>query len=226
MVLGRVTEAGSQRPLEDVSVTAHGTDRVVLSGSGGWYILSGLPPGSYEIRAEHFGYVTARDSVTVGPGAAISIDFQLSAEPLLLDSLEVLSAPPTLGASGHRIVIGREELEKRKASSTTQLLQGLVAGVTQTTTTGQAGASTRIRMRGGRSLEDRPPLFYVDGVRVGSALIAGPGGTGQVLTFLDNINPADIERIEIVRPAEAALLYGTDAGGGVILIFTRRERLA
>ena len=57
---------------------------------------------------------------------------------------------------------------------------------------------------------------------MGSARVTGPTGTEGVLTFLDNINPADIQRIEILYAAEATTLFGTDAAGGAILIYTKR----
>ena len=78
-----------------------------------------------------------------------------------------------------------------------------------------------------RSLRENAPLFFVDDVRVGSSDFRGPPGTGgSVLAFLDNISPTDIDRIEILHASEATLLYGTDAAGGVILIFTKRGGLS
>jgi outer membrane cobalamin receptor len=84
------------------------------------------------------------------------------------------------------------------------------------------GSASRIRIRGVRSLQESPPLFFVDGVRIGSARMGGPTGTGGVLTFLGNLNPRDLDRIEILHASEATTLFGTDAAGGAILIFTRR----
>ena len=66
------------------------------------------------------------------------------------------------------------------------------------------------------------PLFYVDDVKVASARFGGPVGTESMLTFLDNISPADIDRIEILKNPDATLLYGAEARGGVILIYTKR----
>ncbi|MFC1661173.1 TonB-dependent receptor plug domain-containing protein [Gemmatimonadota bacterium] len=223
-ILGRISDeaTGAILPTALVSVTGPGLS--VLSGDEGWYFLTGIPEGRQEISVVLIGYGTVRETVLVRPGDAITLDFQLKAEAIPIDEVRVVAEPRLRENLTHRKVISSEEIVRRQAGTVTQLLQGLVPGMTQTVTSGDVGAAARIRIRGVRSLEDTPPLFFLDGVRIGSAGFNAPTGAGgSVLTFLDNINPKDIDRIEILHATEATILYGTNASGGAVLIFTRRR---
>lgn len=222
-IVGRITEAATGAPLPEALVSVSGTGRQIRSGENGWYFLTGVPAGVHEITVGLLGYAVVRDTVELAPGDALSADFQLPAEPIPVDELVISAEADPLRNLTHRRVISREELEGRHASTMNQLLQGLVPGVTQTVTSGEAGAAPQVRIRGVRSLRPNPPLFIIDGVRVTSARTGGPPGTGSILSFLDVITPRDVDRIEILHASEATTLYGTDAAGGAILIFTRRR---
>lgn len=199
-----------------------GTGLGIISGSQGWYLLAGIPPGAQEVAVELLGYRSVTRSIEVLAGEPIPLDLKLAGEAIQMDSLVVTAEPVAERRLGHRTVIGRDEIESRRASTLTELLQGTVAGLSLTRPSGQVGAAPRIRIRGVRSLQVSPPLFFVDDVLVGNSGFEGPVGTSSTLQFLDNINPADIDRIEVITAAEATLLYGTNAGGGVILIYTKR----
>lgn len=221
-VFGRVLGGPEDGTLANALVGIPGTALRVLSGDEGWFFLTGVPTGWHEITVELPGFALAIDTIEVQADSALHLDFRLQPEPVPLDELVVSADAQAGGGYAHRKIISREDIDRRQALTTTQLLQGLVPGVTQTVTSGDVGAAAQIRIRGTRSLEGTPPLFFLDGVRVGAARFAGPPGTEGVLTFLDNINPADIQRIEILYAAEATTLFGTDAAGGAILIYTKR----
>jgi outer membrane cobalamin receptor len=221
-VFGRVLGGTENATLANALVAIPGTTLRVLSGDEGWFFLTGLPAGVHEVSVELPGFALALDTVEIRADSALHLDFHLQPDPVLLDELVVSADAQKDGAMAHRRIITREDIDRRQASTVTQLLQGLVPGVTQTSTSGDVGAASQIRIRGVRSLRDSPPLFVVDGVRVGSSRLSGPVGTEGVLTFLDNINPEDIQRIEILYAAEATTLFGTDAVGGAILIYTKR----
>jgi TonB-dependent starch-binding outer membrane protein SusC len=92
---------------------------------------------------------------------------------------------------------------------------------------GKSGQGSRIVLRGAASIsQSNEPLIYVDGIRIDNSSSSGISTTtaGASWSGLDDINPADIERVEIIRGASAATLYGTEASAGVIQIFTRRGR--
>lgn len=221
-VFGRVFGGTENTTLSNALIALPGTASRVLSGDEGWFFLTGLPAGRHEITVELPGFALAVDTVVVQADSAIHLDFRLQPEPVPLDELVVSADAQAKGAMAHRRVITREDIDRRQASTVTQLLQGLVPGVTQTVTSGDVGSAAQIRIRGVRSLGGTPPVFFVDGVRVGSAYFDGPAGTESVLAFLDNINPKDIQRIEILYASEATTLFGTDAAGGAILIITKR----
>lgn len=221
-VFGRVIGGPEDATLANALVSVPGTTLRVLSGEEGWFFLTGLPAGRHEITVELPGFSLGLDTVEVQADNAVHLDFRLEPEPVPLDSLVVSAEARAGGAMANRRIITREDINRRQASTVSQILQGLVPGVTQTRTSGDVGAAAKIRIRGVRSLEDTPPLFFVDGIRVGSAGFASPAGTENILTFLDNINPEDIERIEILYAAEATTFFGTDAVGGAILIYTKR----
>jgi outer membrane cobalamin receptor len=94
-------------------------------------------------------------------------------------------------------------------------LQGRVLGLELVPGSGQVGAGTRVNVRGVNSARNTPPLVFLDGVLTRSA-----GGTSDV-TILDQLNPNDVLLIEVFRGPAATTLYGTDAAGGVIRIYTK-----
>jgi outer membrane receptor protein involved in Fe transport len=221
-VVGRVTSADAGTNLPNAIVSITGTGISVLTGEAGWYFLVRVPTGRHEITVELPGYFEVTDTIELELDDALVLDFQLEPDPIPVEELVVSAEVQPSANLAQARVIGQEEIARRQANTVTQLLQGLVPGLTQTVTSGDVGAAAQIRLRGTRSLEASPPLFFVDGVLVASAHFGGPAGTGSILTFLDNINPRDIQRIEILHAAEATTLFGTDAVGGAILIFTKR----
>ena len=221
-VLGRITDVSTGEPLAGAVVQVAPGGPGVLSGDEGWYFLTGIPEGRRELTIDLLGFAPVAESIQVLGGEAGSLDFQLRPEAIALDELLVSVERGEARSLGHRTVISQERIQDPRPNSMSELLQGLVPGVVLTTTSGQAGASRRVRIRGVRSLQESLPLFFMDGVRVGSARIQGPPGTSQTLAFLDSIHPRDVQRIEIIRNPEATLLYGADARGGVILIFTKK----
>ena len=114
----------------------------------------------------------------------------------------------------------------RAAPSLSQALQGQVAGLMMTQSSPQAGAAPHIALRGRNSVnQGDSPLVYVDGVRMYARRAdTRPSGGGIDAQYnpLAHIKAEDIERIEVVRGPAATTLYGTEASGGVIQIFTRR----
>jgi TonB-dependent SusC/RagA subfamily outer membrane receptor len=112
------------------------------------------------------------------------------------------------------------------------LLQGRLAGVTVTEGSGNSGSGADIRLRGNVSATmSNTPLIYIDGVRAksepypSSSAANQPDGSSGMADFgspLSDINPEDIERVEIVKGPAATTLYGTEAAAGVIQIFTKR----
>src|SRR6185295_9345318 len=118
-----------------------------------------------------------------------------------------------------------ELTEKSRILSVDQLLKGRTAGVMMNISQSAVGASGQIKIRGTKSISlPSDPALYIDGVKVNNADDRGISIGGPGINRISDINPADIDRIEVVRGAAAATLYGTQGSNGVIQIFTKRGR--
>ena len=225
-VSGVVTDQTSGRPLPEVQVSVAGTQRGSISDQQGRYTIRGVPAGTYEIRARRVGYEPASQRVTVGAGATATVNFAMSESALQLQEV-VVSA--VTGAQERRVEIGTNvgqinvaTLQKGPITKMADVLQGRVAGVTLQGATGTSGGGQRIRIRGANSLSlSNEPLIFIDGVRASNSA-GGYALGGQDYSRLNDINPEEIENIDILKGPAAAALYGSVANNGVILITTKR----
>ena len=222
---GRVTDAGSMQPLEAVVVSIEGTSFGALTNASGGYILLTFPPGEYTVRATRVGYRDGEETVTVSAGGTAQLDFQLNQTAIALDELVVTGAGIVTEKRklGNTITtINTAALENAPVSDFSQLIAGREPGVVALPSSGYTGEGARIRIRGSASLTQlNEPIVYVDGIRVDRSAVTSFNGQGSP-SRLDDIPPESIERIEILKGAAAATLYGTEASNGVIQIFTKR----
>src|SRR5690606_31609009 len=123
--------------------------------------------------------------------------------------------------------VGRVEMQSMEMAPITKVqdvLAGRVAGVTMMTSSGTLGTASRIRIRGANSLTlSNEPVVYVDGIKI-STSTGGLSVGGQAVSRLNDIDPNEIENIEILKGPAASALYGTAASNGVMLITTKRGR--
>lgn len=191
----------------------------------GAYVIENVPAGDYQLEVRFIGYSTSRQSVTVASGQTVTIDFRLGASAINLDEVVVTGAggPVEKRKLGNSITsIDVASLQDAPISNFSEVLQGREPGVVGLPSGGQTGEGARIRIRGTASLsQSNEPIVYIDGVRAnnGGGLTFGGGGSPS---RLDDINPDAIERVEILKGAAAATLYGSEASNGVIQIFTKR----
>jgi len=231
-VRGQVTDAATQRPLSGTQISLVGTQRGGLANSSGQYLILNVPVGTYTVRAEIIGFGFQEMDVTVSAGEVAVANFALSQQAINLEELVVTG---TAGRTQKR-AIGNSVATVNTAAITeiapiqdvTELLTARAPGLTLMANGGEAGAGSKIRIRGAGSLNaGLDPVIYVDGVRIESALQgnfdSGWGGS-QASSPLDAINPDDIESIEVIKGPAAATLYGAEAAGGVIQIITKKGR--
>jgi iron complex outermembrane receptor protein len=115
------------------------------------------------------------------------------------------------------VAVGAKDFQKGNINSAEQLLVGKVAGLSVTTGGGSAGGGSRLRIRGGASLNaSNDPLLVIDGVPVDGNGISGSAN------LLNTINPNDIESMTILKDASATALYGSRASNGVIIVTTKK----
>jgi len=231
-LVGKVTNGATGQPLAGVHVAIEGTSLGALTDANGRYAIARVPAGEVTVRARPLGYAEVVRSVTV-EGEQTVADFALAEEALSLDALVVTG---TAGQARQREVgntIAQINIAKvdEPVATVDQLLQGRATSVTVTPPGGSFGAGAAIRLRGNVSVSlSNQPLIFVDGVRQtaesyplnASSANFPHYGPGAVMSPLNDINPADIERIEIVKGPAAATLYGSEASAGVIQIFTKK----
>jgi TonB-linked SusC/RagA family outer membrane protein len=224
-----VIDVGTRRPLANVQVSISGGSGGGATNSVGFIRLLNVPVGARLLRVRLLGYAPTTRNIDVTAGGLAKVEFTLQQSAL------ELNAVVTTGTGGSQV-------EARKLGSTvatveapqnapiknfTDILQGREPGVVALPSSGVAGEGARIRIRGNASLsQSNEPIVYIDGVRVDNGGSFGRGfvstGGGGNPSRLDDIDPSSIEKLEILKGASAATLYGTEASNGVILITTKK----
>jgi TonB-linked SusC/RagA family outer membrane protein len=207
-ITGRVVDSTTHQPLAGVTVSVEGTTRGTATESDGTFRLSGVPQGNQVIRARRIGYNPQLRSVAVGTGATASVDFALMPSASLLDQVVVVgySTQRKSDITGAVATVDVADLESRRVADVAQVLQGQVAGVQITQSTGAPGEEISIRIRGEGTIGNNSPLFIVDGIPT------------RDISFL---NPADMNSLTVLKDAAAASIYGSRASAGVIVITTK-----
>ena len=221
-ITGTVTDGSSMRPLDAVQVYVPGTSVGTLTNSSGRYLMLNVPVGEVTVRVERVGYGQTEQTVTVAAGQTATLDFTLATSAVMLDEIVITGA----GQATERRRLGNtvaavdlERLQEAPIANFSEALQGRTPGVTLSQSGGMAGEASEIRIRGTSSLtQSNNPIIYIDGIRVSNDVDEGDAGGAS---RLDDINPEAIERVEILKGAAAATLYGTEASNGVIQIFTK-----
>lgn len=228
-IRGRVTDAATGRGLADAQVTVAGTRLGAATSGNGEYTIGGVAAGSRTVTIRRIGYAPATKDVMIGAGATVVVNAALNAAGVNLAEVVVTgTATPTekrrVGTSVASV--DSSILQRAQSATVDQALQGKIAGAQISQNSGgPGGGGISVRLRGTNSfISGSDPLYIVDGVIIdnGSAQLTDLGGRSNPQNRLADLNPADIERIEVIRGAAAAALYGSRANNGVVQIFTRR----
>lgn len=231
-VTGRVIDADTGESLPGANVFLPDVNLGAVTGPDGRYTIQNVPvrAEAYTVQASFAGYRQATQTVTLNQaGQVVTIDFRLvpgvELREIVVTALGIERQARELGYSVSQV--RGEELATGVGTQLVQSMSGRIAGIDITQSSGNVGASSRIILRGITSLSgDNQPLFVVDGVPISNANIApGQGrlqGTIDTGNRVNDLNPADIESISILKGGAAAALYGQRAKNGVVLITTRR----
>jgi outer membrane receptor protein involved in Fe transport len=213
-LVGTVTDKATGSPLAGATVALEGTPLSASTNSEGQYRFARVEAGTYTARARYIGYAVLSTSVTVAAGEEVTADFGLEKSTQKLDELvtvtpggmqtEVKALPSPIS------VISADEIERQHVRTLPELMRQLVPGMVSFDVTARPENSA-YSVRGASTLNpgDNQMKVVVDGVQ-----LAFPAATP--------IDPNSIERIEVIRGPQAAAVYGSDAVGGVIQIFTKR----
>ena len=233
-VAGTVVRASNQQPLDAAQVVVAGTGLGTLTDAEGNFRITEVPAGQQTVRVQLVGYGSASQQVNVTAGQVSRVEFALEQSAIQLGEI-VVTGTGTEGVQrkklGNTIAsINTSQLDNAPAAGLTELIQGKEPGLNVLPSSGLSGEGQAIRIRGSASLsQSNEPLIYIDGVRVsgggGFAGDVGSGGAGVgASSRLDDLDPNAIERVEVLKGAAAATLYGTEASNGVIQIFTKAGR--
>src|SRR5450759_1663073 len=207
-ITGRVIDSATRQPIAGVNVVVEGTRLGTVTRDDGTFTIGGVPAGTHTVRARRIGYGSVPIIVNVSDGSTVSVAFALEKRAAVLDQVVVVgyTAQKKSTITGSVAAVDMGNLASRRVPDVAQALQGQVAGLTVTQSTGAPGDPISIRIRGEGTIGNNSPLFIVDGVPT------------RDISFL---NPADVQSMTVLKDASAASIYGSRASAGVIVITTK-----
>jgi outer membrane receptor protein involved in Fe transport len=230
VVSGVLVDAVTGYPVADAQVRVSEGEGRAVTDAAGRFRLAGLSGPSVALLVAAVGYRPSRHAIAVG-----STDVRLVLRQAVV-SLDEIVVTGTAGELEHRAlgnsvtrIDAERHVELSPVPDVTSLINGRAPGVVIIPGSGQVGAGPTIQVRGAKSFSlNTNPLVYVDGIRVDNEIASGnprvQAGSG-VISRLNDFSPEDIERIEIIKGAAAATLYGTEASNAVVHIITRKGRV-
>ena len=224
---GTVVTGAAATPIAGAQVIVQGTTNGAVTDAAGAFRIAGLSGGQVTLEVRRIGYRMETRTANVGD---MNIQIVLVERAVDLEAIVVTGTPGATEkkALGNAVstIDAAAVTETQPINNLQELLNGRAAGVFVQPASGAVGTGSRIRVRGASSFSlSNEPLLYVDGVRVNNATGSGPENQAfgsKSISRLNDINPEDIESIEILKGPAAATLYGTEASNGVIQIITKR----
>jgi TonB-linked SusC/RagA family outer membrane protein len=229
-IRGTVRDGDTGEPLPGANVYIPSLNNLGAStGAEGDFIIEAVPTGTHLLVARFVGFQNFTQEVTVPEGGEVVVDIVLETDYLGLDEVVVVG----YGTQDRRQISGAvstlrpENVEDIPTPSINNALQGRIAGVQVSQNSGNPGAAITVRVRGATSITaGNEPLYVIDGVPVNQGSYSRLEDTfgGQTISALADLNPNEIESIEVLKDASAAAIYGSRASNGVVLITTKRGR--
>ncbi|MDG1253404.1 MAG: SusC/RagA family TonB-linked outer membrane protein [Schleiferiaceae bacterium] len=208
-ISGSVKDANGA-PLPGAAISVDDSRNSALTDNNGMYSIN-VTANQVNVTATMMGYVTARKSVSLINGSG-QANFSLTEDAVALDDIVVIGYGTSniKDLTGSVVSIKSKSFQKGSFASPEALILGKTPGVRITSNSGMPGAGSRIRIRGGSSLNaSNDPLIVIDGLPA--------DGLGL-------LNPSDIESFTILKDASATAIYGSRAANGVILVTTKKGK--
>jgi TonB-linked SusC/RagA family outer membrane protein len=218
-ISGIVSETNTGKPLPAASIYLKGTQTGAITDSNGHYQIAAL---ENDILVFSFtGFQTHEE--TVGKQSIINISLQEDHQQLNEVVVVGYGTQKRKELTGSVASVGKNTL-KQQSVSVDGLLRGAISGVNVSQVSGQPGAGSEIRIRGGNSVyANNEPLYVIDGfIYYNERYGGGVGNIESSINPLASINPADIESIDILKDVSAKAIYGSRGANGVILITTKK----
>ena len=209
-----------------VSVLVKGTKVGVITDIEGNFKLT-APSGATVLQLTYMGYKPQDVRIEATP-----LIIHMQPEEQQLDEVVVVGygSVRKRDLTGSVASVGADKLKERSYGNALQSMSGQVSGVQITQTQGAPGMAPTIKVRGASSINaGTAPLYVIDGIPLeDNTSSTGSNGTSKNMTFnrnpLNNINPSDIESIEILKDASSAAIYGSRGANGVVLITTKQGK--
>ncbi len=244
-LVGRITEGLSGNGIPGVVVRIQKSNlATATNGEGRYNLAADLAPGTYQVVFSSIGYRSQTKTVQLSATTQVTVNAELVADNIGLD--EVIVTGTSQGTTRKQIgsyvtSLKGDDLIRAPSGNVLSSLQGKAPGAQITQNSGDPAGGMSVRLRGVSSVNSgSDPLYIIDGVIVNNATTrvtntsanydgggSGVGGNGNFVGAIGqnrmaDINPNDIERIEVLNGAAAAAIYGSRANAGVIQIFTKR----
>ena len=220
-ITGKVTSADDGNGIPGVTVLVKGTSNGVLTDLDGKFTIN-VPKDATALQFTFIGMT--KQEIALTTSNIVDVVMQSEAQKLegvVVTALGIRKESKTLSYSATQV--GSEELSKNATSSAMNSLQGRVAGVQINSNSGAPGASTKVIIRGYGSIANgNNPLYVVDGVPLDNTASEQAGYNFG--NNANNINPNDIESMNILKGSQATAIYGSRAAAGVIIITTKKGK--
>jgi TonB-linked SusC/RagA family outer membrane protein len=220
-VSGKVTDTQGDVLIGTTIIVKGSTVGTVTNVDGTFSIQ--VPQGYNTLVISYTGYASQEVQI----GASNVVNIVLEQEAIGLEELVVVGygTQSRKELTGSVAKVSGEAINRLPVIGVDQAMQGQAAGVQVTSASGTPGASVSVRVRGPSSISaGNQPLYVVDGIPINTGSYSQIGVGGQQTNALSNINPSEIESIEILKDAAAAAIYGSRASNGVVLITTKRGK--
>ena len=233
---GTVRDAETEAPIPSANIHIKGTSFGTNTRADGSFTINAAPDGALTLEVRRIGYSPAAVPVTADQN---EVEIRMKADVLRL-SQQVVTGQATYVArrnlANDVATVGAEDLSRTQTATIENALQGKVAGTVITSNSGAPGGGMQVQMRGVTSIfGNSQPLYVVDGVPISNTIIqsglnaVSGAGAGMNAGNQDNgvnriadLNPDDIQSIEVLKGPSAAAIYGSSAANGVIIITTKR----
>ena len=228
-ISGTVFDARSGLPLPAVSIAVDGSTSTARSGTRGEFRLANVPGATARLRLTRIGYQATNVDARVGDA---TVRVTMSELAIKLDAVVISGTAGeaqrrSLGNSVGQVDVATTLALTGPPAKLQDLLSSNVPGVRIMRASGGVGTGGTTRIRGSGSLSlSNEPLIVIDGVRSNNqAAVRSFGFNGQESpSRINDLNPEEIESIEVLKGPSAATIYGTEASNGVIQIITKRGR--
>ena len=222
-VTGRVTDQSTGSGLPGVTVLVKGTTNGVSTNADGSFTLT-VPEAGGTLVFSSIGMATQERVI----GSESQINLALAQDAKQLSEVVVTgygTQQERRDIIGAISAVKAADFQNQPIIGADQALQGRAAGVQVTQNSGTPGSGIAVRVRGAASISaSNEPLYVVDGLPISTGSYSQLGTGNQQTNALSDLNPADIESMEVLKDAAAAAIYGSRASNGVVLITTKRGK--